>query len=75
MLIKTSDHIRRRGNVRGRGSLRPGTGFWVPLFDRASMDLADQKLARRQLARLVKLGRAPGPTTETRLNNRAVSSP
>lgn len=55
---KGADHIRGQGNIKGRASLRPNTGFWTPLGDRARRDLADRRLDQRRLARLVSLGRA-----------------
>jgi len=56
--IKTADHIRRQGNVRGRGSLRSCIGVWSPLGDLARMDLANRNLARRRLKLLADQGKA-----------------
>ena len=66
MRIKTSDHIRRRGNIRGCASLKSMAGVASPLWDEARRDQADRGLARRRMKRLVDLGRILRFPLETR---------
>ncbi len=67
MRIKSADHLRGRGNIKGCASVRPNTVFWTPLWDLARTDLADRRLNHRRFIRLVGLGKATRFPLETRV--------